>query len=331
MNPTIAVIIPTVPGRRPLTPSFQSIVDAGMSPNDQVVVAFDGDVCCQAARAYRSAVSFVDWPAPPDQIIASTVVADGPSNDWGSKARTQAASLVRTDWVVYLDDDDVLDPAAFATWRAALGEVAKADWRPRHFRVQVNDGSVVHGDHRLGMGNVSTLGIAVRSGLAKAVAWPGTRYENDFDFLAQAAAAGWLGPSLTFADGNVVFVDNEVPVARARMAGTRSGAAAFVRDLVAALDADVRPEDAGGLNRVMTRDRLVATAADLVHVARPALIGPALFPAGQWIDWPGLDPIWPWDRRPDTSRDAIDGPGNGLEGAQDAIPGDSTTGGSEHA
>lgn len=301
--PTIAVIIPSVPGRRFLTGSLLSIADAGIGPDDQVVVGFDGNVCCGDARAFAASVAFVDWPTDPGRLIWSVVIREGPSNDWGAKARTLAATVVKTDWVVYLDDDDALAPDAFAIWRTALAVVGPDDWRPRHFRAVVNDGSIVHGRQEVAVGNVSTLGIAVRREVAQAIPWPATRYEHDFDFLAAAAAA----------HGGAVFVDSE-PVAIARAAGTRAGKGAFVRALVLALDEGIRPDLPGATRRIMERDRLVYEAADLLHVERPAMIAPDLFPDAIWGAWPTGAPVWPDgvvpDRPPKADQAAPDAPGS---------------------
>lgn len=111
-----------------------------------------------------------------DEII----VCSDNTGDWGATLRTKGMFMATGDILMWVDDDDICTPDAFATVRACLKERRQ----PHLFRMArslpFND--VVHKGHVLIRGNVSTQMFVVPNYKTKLGKW-GVLYDGDFNFI----------------------------------------------------------------------------------------------------------------------------------------------------
>ena len=111
------------------------------------------------------------------------------SNDWGATPRTKAMGQARGDYLLFMDDDDVYKPGAFAAVRAAIVE---EPWRPlmfgmfRHHHEPATE-AVLPRSFELIEGNISTQMFVLPNNPSRLGVW-GTRYEGDFDFIVSTLA-----------------------------------------------------------------------------------------------------------------------------------------------
>lgn len=119
---------------------------------------------------------------PGDEVIT---IADR-TGDWGATPRTEGMRKATGDYLMFMDDDDLYLPGAFAAVRAAL---AAAPGRPHLFGMR--RGAPFHDvlplREDVAIGNVSTQMIVAPNDPARLGTW-GTRYEGDYDFISSTLA-----------------------------------------------------------------------------------------------------------------------------------------------
>src|SRR6185437_6424542 len=116
-HPTICLLLPTV-GRPQLARMLRSLLEQELAIGDEVLLVSDDhhDFC---AGIWASATL-------PGRHIPLT---DGPHKDWGHTPRNRILPQIRADFVLHIDDDDVLLPGAMNLLRDA------ARMYPRDFHV----------------------------------------------------------------------------------------------------------------------------------------------------------------------------------------------------
>lgn len=126
---SLTVITPTV-GRGTLPRTVVSVIDAGfVKGTDQFIISVDG---------HEHLLDVKDMLPIDSRWIDFTAVHH--SGDWGNTPRNHAISRATGDYIVYVDDDDVLLPGAFETIRDALED---NPGRPHMFRFQAVGGALV--------------------------------------------------------------------------------------------------------------------------------------------------------------------------------------------
>ncbi len=113
------------------------------------------------------------------------------SRDWGMTPRAKGMRGATGDWLLFMDDDDVYLPGAFAKIRAAVSAHGAA---PCHlFRIKFPDPNKVLWDRKgaVECGNVTTQIIVCRNDKSKLGRW-GSEYAGDFDFI-RSTIANWGG------------------------------------------------------------------------------------------------------------------------------------------
>ena len=178
--PTLTVVIPTI-GRRTLARTLASIRSQALLAGDEVLLVCDGDfpdsrrVWSESGLAGRML-----W------------IDGGPSRDWGMTARTRGIEQAVGEWLLFMDDDDVYLPGAFAAIRQAL---FLAPRRPHLFRMRSVHarGGLIWGHREVKCGNVSTQCFGVPNDHARMGRWS-PRYEGDYDFIASTLLHYAEGP-----------------------------------------------------------------------------------------------------------------------------------------
>lgn len=141
---------------------------------------------------------------------AAVIVELDHDHTGAAETRHRALSKVDTEFVAFLDDDDVLDPHHLETLRTCATEYG-ADYVWSRFRLRFPDGRELPGPQPLGPGTFSqwndaspaqtTITTLVRTELAQKVGgfntWQddgreinGERFGEDFDFTLRCRAAG---------------------------------------------------------------------------------------------------------------------------------------------
>lgn len=137
---TFSIIIPTI-GRPTLTRTLASIREQIRLPGDEVLVMADGP-SPEARQQWEAAGlrgSYLELPARVGDI--------------GHTARNQAMRHAMGDYLLFMDDDDLYLPGAFAIVRQAIAD------RPGQvllFRMQFPDGVRLWQRRVVEFGNVST-------------------------------------------------------------------------------------------------------------------------------------------------------------------------------
>lgn len=171
---SLAVIIPTV-GRVPLRSTLQSIAMQDIRPGDEVIVVSDG-ICRDVVAAWQEFNL-------PGRLIE---LADGPHNDSGGTPREAGMAVAKSDYILFMDDDDVYVPGAWSKIRRAI---TANPGRPHMFRMKFMhraDGYVIWDNPHLICGNVSSQMICVPNIPGKLGTW-GKHYAGDCDFIQSTA------------------------------------------------------------------------------------------------------------------------------------------------
>lgn len=108
---TISVIIPTV-GRDSLLGTLESLLEAGIGPQDEVVLVIDGRENEEPARQ-ALAHSLIEAIVP-----ARVHVFGEQQGDWGHPARNMGVRLAAKDWLVFTQDDNMLSPGGLVRVRS---------------------------------------------------------------------------------------------------------------------------------------------------------------------------------------------------------------------
>jgi hypothetical protein len=140
MRCRFSIIVPTC-GRRSLARTLASIADQRLAAGDEVLLVTDGHQPHAAELLTRLGV--------PGRCIETA-----PSHDYGGTQRNQGMNEAAGDYLLFMDDDDVYAPDAFASIRAALRE---APGLPHLFRMRyASNQRVLWTRRELALGNVST-------------------------------------------------------------------------------------------------------------------------------------------------------------------------------
>lgn len=114
------MILPTI-GRPTLARALRAVRAQAWQAGDEVLLVGDGRT--------PTAASLWDQFSLPGRYLET----NGPAKDWGHTPRNLVMPEARGDYIMSLDDDDVLTPNAVATVRAALAE---NPGRPHMFRME---------------------------------------------------------------------------------------------------------------------------------------------------------------------------------------------------
>jgi len=163
------------PPSRPVAPPGFAATAGGVRLS--VIVATTGRA--SIARTLESITS---------QLLAGDEVIVRPdrSGDWGATPRTAGARQATGDYLLWMDDDDLYLPGAFAAIRSALRQ---NPGRPHLFKLwRAGPGADDFSDELprapvVKVGENSTQMFVVPNDPARIGTW-GTRYEGDFDFIA---------------------------------------------------------------------------------------------------------------------------------------------------
>ena len=161
MTPRFSIIVPTT-GRDTLARALQSLADQPLGPDDEVLVVGDGDAIAIAAAEHR--YRFIHCP---------------PGGNWGSDERRLGIACATGTHLVFLDDDDVYLPGAFAAMRAV---VAQHPDRPHMFRMINVDGRTLWREKVVAFGNHGTPQFVTPNDPARLGQW-GTSYAGDTEFV----------------------------------------------------------------------------------------------------------------------------------------------------
>jgi len=170
MNFRLAVIVPTS-GRGTLPRTLRSIADQELALGDEVLLVTDGPLSFAADTFRRSG-------------LPGRCVEIEPTRDFGGSQRNRGMDLATADYLLFMDDDDIYEPGAFATIRSALRDAPDL---PHLFRMRyAADGRVLWADRVVRHGNVSTQMILFpnRAGLVRWDSYHG----HDFRFVANNLA-----------------------------------------------------------------------------------------------------------------------------------------------
>lgn len=177
-----SIIIPTC-GRPTLERTLRSIILAGATRSDEVLVIGDGPQ--PAAR--RIVACFVSR-------LRITYLETAPSRCSGNAQRNHAFDLAKGSHLIAIDDDDAYRPGAFSIVRAA------AEANPGRFLIfRMESHTPRHPWGTLwnykgaSLGNVGTPMMVAPNVLEKLGRW-GDRYCGDFDFLESTLAHYPEGP-----------------------------------------------------------------------------------------------------------------------------------------
>jgi hypothetical protein len=162
-----SVIVATV-GRVSLTRALQSLADQPLAAGDEVLVVGQ-EIPGIVDEAARFGCRFLACP---------------PGANWGSLERRRGMTHATGTHLVFLDDDDVFLPGAFAAMREAC---AAHPGRPLMFRMIAPWGETLWREPVVREGNHGTPQFVTPNDPARLGHW-GTRYAGDFDFCVSTLA-----------------------------------------------------------------------------------------------------------------------------------------------
>jgi Glycosyl transferase family 2 len=157
---TLTYLVPTI-GRETLSRTLASIAGQQL-PGDETLVVGATEAIQATADAFRCRYVYCDV-----------------GGNYGATERMRGLPLVRTDYLTFLDDDDVAAPGA----RARLADVlARVAGHPVIGRMQYASGLTLWVDPALRCGNVGSPMFVLPNRPERFGTWTG-RYEGDFDFI----------------------------------------------------------------------------------------------------------------------------------------------------
>ena len=140
MTPRFSVIVATS-GRPTLARALQSLADQPLAPPDAVLLTAGDEVLVVGAGAAIHDVA---------DTFGYRFLEAGPFGDWGQRERQAAMAHATGTHLVFLDDDDVFLPGAFAAMRRAC---AAHPGRPLMFKMITIGGSTIWTDPAVRCGN----------------------------------------------------------------------------------------------------------------------------------------------------------------------------------
>lgn len=166
----LSLLIVTV-GRPTLARTLESLSDQAWVPGDEVLVASD-DAHDEVGRI----VSASSDQGP----LRHLQVPGGPYRDWGHTPRNLMMTECKADYLMHLDDDDLLCPHAIANIRAKL--IADAVIHLFRF-VRYQTGVLTWPEENvIELGHVGTPNI-VHPNIPETFGEWGQTHEGDFDFI----------------------------------------------------------------------------------------------------------------------------------------------------
>jgi hypothetical protein len=187
MHGRFSIIVPTC-GRRSLARTLQSIADQALAAGDEVLLVTDGPQPSAADLFARSGLPGGCLQAPQ-------------SRDYGGTQRNRGMDEAAGDYLLFMDDDDIFTPQAFATIRAILRE--RPD-RPHLFRMRyAADGRLLWARPELRPGNVSTQ-MMVYPNRPDLLRWD-SKHGHDFRFIFNNQAL-WPPDSLVWRDEVIAVI-----------------------------------------------------------------------------------------------------------------------------
>lgn len=164
-RPTFTVIIPSI-GYETLANTIKSIQRQELVPGDQFMVVADGHI--------ESTEALVKAAGAPFEYHAY-----GPTRTWGNDQRNFGLMFARGDYLVWMDEDDIFYPDAFA----AIREAAMAHpGRPLIFRMQGPEGDYLWKEQVIQCCRIGGHMFVTPNIKGKVGRW-GTHYEGDFQFI----------------------------------------------------------------------------------------------------------------------------------------------------
>lgn len=141
----LTIICPSI--SRPTLRDTLMSVRGQLGPDDEFWLVSDGEPNDSLLENWTIALRF--------GLLGRLVKVPGPHNDWGHTPRKLILEHIqeRPGYVVYIDDDDIFTPWAFAGIRRAIAEAPDGIFL---FRMAYGDGRVIWHGERLESGNIST-------------------------------------------------------------------------------------------------------------------------------------------------------------------------------
>lgn len=164
--PRFSVIVATI-GRPTLIRALQSLADQPLAVDDEVLVVGAGETVRDAAARFRY-----------------TFLPCVPGKDWGAVERRLGIKNALGTHLVFLDDDDIFLPGAFATMRATCEAYPG---RPVMFRMIAPWGETLWREPRVKVCNHGGPQFVTPNDPARLGTWS-SRYVCDFDFCVSTLA-----------------------------------------------------------------------------------------------------------------------------------------------
>lgn len=179
--PTIALIIPTV-GRPTLARTLESLRSQQWREGDQVVVVGDGFQPTAKELFEQFNYPFAKYVELPN----------GPYKDWGHTPRNMVMPTCTQDYIMALDDDDIMDEEAIRIVRNRLIFIPN---RPHLFKMRGHPDaySEIWTDEEVREGNVGTPMFVIPN-VPEKIAKYTNRYGGYFDFIRDTCALHPGGP-----------------------------------------------------------------------------------------------------------------------------------------
>jgi glycosyltransferase involved in cell wall biosynthesis len=165
VDDALTIIVPTI-GRPSLRNTLDSIASQ-LQMFDQVFVVADGIYPESKALVKTFGIQYGYFE-----------FADGPTGDWGARARNFGIDLAQKAYIAFMDDDDEYLPGAFVSIKKAIQEHPGS---PFLFRM-MHKKRIIWEKPEVSVGNVSTQMVLVPNDPLKIPRYT-ERYEGDYDFI----------------------------------------------------------------------------------------------------------------------------------------------------
>ena len=197
---TISIVVPTI-NRPTLSRTLQSVVSAGISSDDEVIVVWGdrGDP--------TSVVSGVDMPCR-----KTVLMARAPRPDYGNTQRTAGMRAATCSHIAFMDDDDIYLVGAIHAMKQELQD--KPD-TPHHFQVNLGPplNRQVWRTKQVKVENVSTIGIVVPN-VPNLPVWPVRRPDGKLTPWGEGGNDAVFACEVERTLGRFVFSDTVVARSR---------------------------------------------------------------------------------------------------------------------
>lgn len=182
MTTSLSIIIPTI-GRPSLEVTLASLIPAGITDVDEVLVVVDGPrLLVDGALNPWDAAEAAGLPC-----VAKVIVLPSRAGDFGGACRTAGLSVATGQWATFMDDDDIYIPTALTAIRDAVD--AYGHPALHLFRMMHTTSGIVWSGRQLQHGNIGTPCIVIPLRAGPPPVW-GPEYNADFRF-AEVCAGLW--------------------------------------------------------------------------------------------------------------------------------------------